>query len=150
MLSRDWKDIIGGALLMAIGAFAAFYAWHHYAPGTVRRMGPGMFPISLGVILFFAGGVVALPAFLRGGRKLPPVAWRELLTITIAGLVFAIALNRIGIIPATVLLVLISASAANKLTLARSAVYAVCVAVVAWLIFEVALSLPVQAFRWPF
>ena len=43
LLSRDYRDIIAGGLLMAAGVWMALYAQGTLDLGSVRRMGPGMF-----------------------------------------------------------------------------------------------------------
>jgi hypothetical protein len=150
MLSRDYRDIIGGLILMVIGAGAAIMAWRYYPVGTARRMGPGMYPIGLGSILFFIGCFIFAPAFFRRGEPLPGIEWRQLGMITVSGLVFALTLNRFGIIPSVIALVLVSSFADDKLKWTSALLYGAALALGSWLIFDVALGLPVSAFKTPF
>jgi hypothetical protein len=55
MLSRDYRDIVGGLLLVVLGLGFSWYAAEHYDLGSLRRMGPGMFPTVLGVALACLG-----------------------------------------------------------------------------------------------
>ena len=148
MLSRDYRDIIGGLVLMLIGAVAAVYAFDAYPLGTLRRMGPGFFPAYLGALLVVLGLIIFLPALFRAGPQMPEIEWRSLVFISLAGLFFALGVNRVGIVPSVMGVVLISALADNKLSLRAALVYSTALAIGCWVIFAIALDLPVQAFRW--
>ena len=150
MLSRDYRDIIGGSILILLGVGAAVYAFNAYPIGTLRRMGPGFFPGYLGVLLAILGLIIVTPALLRGGPKIPPIEWRPLLFISIAGLFFVVTINRLGIIPAVIGVVLISVLADDKMTPRSKIVYSVCLALFCWAVFSYLLGLPVDAFRWSF
>ena len=52
-------DYWGGTLMMVIGLWAA-YAGTTYDIGTLQRMGPGFFPVALGVILTLVGAGIAV------------------------------------------------------------------------------------------
>jgi TctA family transporter len=79
MQKRDYGDIIGGVALIVGGtAFAIIGA--DYNIGTLRRMGPGYFPLSIGIILIAFGFLVALPALIRAGVT-PKPEWRPLVNL---------------------------------------------------------------------
>jgi hypothetical protein len=61
--------VIGGALALAIGVWAMAEAWT-YPLGTLRRMGPGYFPVMLGGLMAAMGAMLALSALVRAE---PPV-----------------------------------------------------------------------------
>ena len=67
VLDRDYRDIVAGLGLTLFGVAAALYALSKYSMGTVSRMGPGMMPVSLGVILATFGLGIAIPALFRKG-----------------------------------------------------------------------------------
>jgi hypothetical protein len=52
-------DYLAGALMVVIGA-GAVYVCSHYRLGTLTSMGPGFFPILLGVLLILLGLAIAL------------------------------------------------------------------------------------------
>lgn len=54
-------DYYAGALVAVIGAGAAFIA-SHYRVGTLTSMGPGFFPVALGVLLVILGALIAMTA----------------------------------------------------------------------------------------
>lgn len=106
-MQRDWSDICGGLILAAVGVGAAGWAALHYDLGTLRRMGPGFFPVVLGSVLFLLGLVVAFPAIAR--TAIPPKI--ELLaaaTVLAAILIFGLGLSRLGLAGATAATVLVA------------------------------------------
>lgn len=55
------KDLAGGLLLAITGAAVALRATH-YSLGTLNRMGPGYFPLALGVLLAVCGVLIVINA----------------------------------------------------------------------------------------
>ena len=149
MLSRDYRDIMAGLLMIAIGGGAAIYAWLFYRLGTVMHMGPGMFPFGLGILLAIIGVIVVLPALVREGPPIPRPDIRSFIFVSLSLVGFALTVRWIGLVPAVVLLVLIAALADNKLGLVKSLVLAALLSVLAWFIFIYALGIPLQPFIWP-
>ena len=58
------KDVLGGGLMLLLGLGAAFQA-SHYELGSLRRMGPGYFPLALGVILAVTAALILLGGLRR-------------------------------------------------------------------------------------
>lgn len=76
MMRRDYRDFIGGVVLIVIGLGAAVLAWLHYPLGLVTHIGPGMFPAGVGVLLASMGMLVMVPALFRVGPALPKLEFR--------------------------------------------------------------------------
>jgi len=106
-MRHDWPDLCGGLVLAAVGAGAASYAFVHYDLGSLRRMGPGAFPLALGATLFGLGLVVALPA-LRRVTEAPRIDARATVAVLAALLIVGFGLTRIGLVAATALAVLVA------------------------------------------
>ncbi|SPJ22591.1 tripartite tricarboxylate transporter TctB family protein [Palleronia abyssalis] len=106
-MRRDWPDIWGGLVLAALGAAALGWTLVHYDLGSLRRMGPGFFPATLGALLAVLGLVVALPAWRRTGASVPvhPLA---ALAVLASVVIFGLGLSRLGLVAATALSVLIA------------------------------------------
>jgi hypothetical protein len=151
MSDRDIKDIVAGATLTAVGLFAFVYALLTMSPGTLARMGPGLFPASLGIVLAFFGAVVLGSAWLRRGEfKFPEVRMRPFFAI-LAGVVgFALTVDRLGIVPAVFILTFVSRLSEEKFEFIRPLVLASFLSVLAVLIFIAGLNLPLHVFVWPF
>ena len=145
----DTRDLIAGLALAALGAFVAWYASDHYAIGRVSRMGPGFAPVALGCILTGLGAIIALLA-LR--KAIPPAdqlpfEWRPLLAVLTAVLVFSGLVERLGLVPATVALVMLAALAEKPYKPKRTLLLGLCVSALAWLIFSVGLQMTLPAFN---
>ena len=95
MRIKSQKDFFSGLMFAAVGgAFAAVSST--YTIGTGARMGPGYFPLVLGVLLAALGVVIALRSFTSGPEGGDPVgrfAWRPLFFIIAANLAFGACLG---------------------------------------------------------
>lgn len=149
MLARDYKDIVGGALLVIFGVAFVWHAAAHNEIGTLGRMGPGMFPMMLGGVLAAFGTTIAIQGCLRQG-SLPQI--RTLTPLFILGGIaaFALLIRPFGLIPAIIGATVISSMAELKFRPASLAVLSLALSVIAWLTFRVGLGLPLAMFRWPF
>jgi hypothetical protein len=146
----DIRDILGGLLLIALGLFFALYGTAEYPIGELRRMGPGFFPVALGYVLVGLGVLLVLPALRPTTDRLDPFAWRVFVAVMAAIAAFALVLPRLGMVPATIVLTVVSAFAEFRVYPFRIAVLAVALSFVAVLIFTWGLGVPVPAFRWGF
>lgn len=149
MLSRDYRDIVGGALLVIIGIAYSWYAIEHYDLGTLRRMGPGMFPSALGFVLAGFGAVLAVQAFFRTG-VMPEIRILTPLFVILGVAAFALTIQPFGLIPAILAVTVISSLAELKVRPVSLGILCLVLCVIAWLTFRVGLSLPLPMFRWPF
>jgi hypothetical protein len=146
-LGRDYRDIMGGLLLAVIGLAAALYASARYEIGTVNEMGPGMFPMAIGWTLVVLGALVAVPAFFRAGT-LPEFELREFVTIVASILLFALAIDRIGVIAALALLVGCAVAARPQAKPLESVVLYLVITVSAILLFRTGLGIPLPLVKW--
>ncbi|HUY03715.1 MAG TPA: tripartite tricarboxylate transporter TctB family protein, partial [Rhodocyclaceae bacterium] len=61
MINKHNRDYYGGGLMLVIGVAAAVQGMR-YQVGTLSRMGPGFFPMALGVILALIGVTILVNA----------------------------------------------------------------------------------------
>lgn len=149
MLSRDYRDIVGGAVLVVTGLGFSGYAYAHYDLGTINRMGPGMFPAVLGLVLAAFGVMQSVPAFFRQGTIPDIRVWSPLFVL--GGIAaFAAMIRPFGLLPAIVVLVAISSCAELKFRPVSLLVLTVSLCVMSWLIFRVGLGVPLAMARWPY
>ena len=110
---RNNRDFIAGLLFIVLGGLAAVLA-RDYPFGTTMRMGPGYFPTVLGGILLLFG-VYVLARGIRSGEKVKgdwgvrPLTW-----ITLSIVLFGFLLDRVGMIPATVVTLFVAAAAGRE------------------------------------
>lgn len=143
------KDLLGGAVLLAFGGFVAIYALLNYPVGTPSKMGPGMFPVAVGILT----GLLGLVLLFQARSKAEPMPkFRVLVPLLISlGIVaFALLIRPFGLVPAVIALTVISSFAELEFRPVTLVALCVSLGLMAWLIFNVALSLPIPAFRWPF
>lgn len=142
----DYADAIGGVLLIASGTWFSLYAMN-YDLGTARRMGPAYFPFGIGclVVLF---GIACLASALRRVGAMPRIEWRPFVTICAGVLAFALIIERFGLIPATVALVLVSALAEDKPRALNTIILAAALCFVGVGIFSWGLGIPMPVLRW--
>jgi hypothetical protein len=144
----------GRALLACLATLvvAAITLWDgtRYSMGELRRMGPGYFPVVLGVTLAGLGLLVLLerPALAEPDEAERP-ALRPILSLLAGLLAFALLVERFGLLPATFALVLIAAAAEPGLRPKQMLALAAVVSLAAVAIFVLALGLPLRPIIWP-
>lgn len=146
MKSKDSRDIIGGLALSVIGLYAAFQA-RDYEFGSLTHMGPGYFPVGLGLLLAVLGVAVAVPAFFREGEPLK-VEWRTLALVLGSLVAFAAALKTLGLVAATVLAVVVSSLADRQTRWKGRLSIAAGVALVTYLVFALSLGMVLPVWPW--
>lgn len=100
MQIKSQKDFFSGLMFMAVGVAFAWGATK-YSLGTGARMGPGYFPMLLGVLLTVLGMIVTFKALVVesvGGDKIGEWAWKPLVYIIGANLVFGVCLGGLPMI----------------------------------------------------
>jgi hypothetical protein len=107
MQIRDRKDFVGGLMLVGFGAGALIIA-RNYRIGTAFRMGPGYLPVVLASVLVAIGLIVAIKALRSGDVKLPQVAWRPLIIVSLAIALFGLLINGAGLLISTFVMLVVS------------------------------------------
>ena len=130
--------ILAGA---AIGAGALTYPL-----GSVFRPGPGFFPLGLAGLLMATGLGVVIEA--RGADDAPPepFAWGALAGVVLSILAFGLTVERIGYVPATLLLFAICAVFERFRDWKRLALTAAIISALGAAVFLWGLGLPLAAF----
>ncbi len=157
MRVKSQKDFFSGLLFIAVGIAFAWGATN-YKLGDAARMGPGYFPLMLGVLMAFVGIAVTFTAMTvetEDGERIGKFAWRPLFFVILANLVFgvllgglpSIGLPHMGLVAAIVALTFIAALAGEEFKLREVLVLALILAVSCYLTFIVALKLQFPA--WP-
>jgi hypothetical protein len=147
MGNRDIRDVVGGLAMMVLGAFVGWYAYSEYEIGQLNRMGPGFFPVGLGLLLAVIGFFIALPAFFRSGEAVK-VEVRTLLSITTSIIAFSFLLKSLGIVLATIVAVLISSIADREISWKGRILVAIGVAAMTWVVFILGLSMVLPVWPW--
>ncbi len=149
MLDRDYRDIIAGLGLTLTGSVAALYALFNYNLGTFGRMGPGMMPVSLGIVLAGFGLVIAIPALSRRGEA-AQLKLRPMIVMSISILSFALMIETVGIVPAVFFTTVIATFSETRVPLGWALVLGSGMTLSTWIIFILGLGLPIPSIDWPF
>ncbi|MFO1244905.1 MAG: tripartite tricarboxylate transporter TctB family protein [Ramlibacter sp.] len=95
MKIKSQKDFYSGVVYAAVGVAFAWGATN-YTLGEGARMGPGYFPLLLGILLTVIGLAVSFKALVvetEGGDKIGAIAWKPLGFIIAANLLFGVLLG---------------------------------------------------------
>lgn len=154
---KSQKDFFSGVMFLAVGIAFAIGA-KNYTFGTAARMGPGYFPMLLGVILAGLGVLIMVQAFLKkveGGEKIGAWAWKPLSYIIAANLLFGVLLGGLpkfgipamGMIVAIYGLTIVSSLAGERFNWKEVLVLATVLAVLSYAAFILLLKLQFPV--WP-
>lgn len=119
-----------------------------YRMGTLFRMGPGLFPIVLGSLLGLLGLALVAQSFRGGAGEPADLRWRPLVMIAIGVLLFAAFIERLGLAPATLALVLASSFSEPVFRPLRALILAIAIFALVYGIFVLMLGMQLRAFRW--
>ena len=92
---KSQKDFFSGLMFMGVGAAFAWGATT-YKVGEGARMGPGYFPLMLGVLMAILGIAITFKSLVVetvGGDKIGKWAWKPLVYIIAANLLFGVFLG---------------------------------------------------------
>ena len=140
------KDFWAGILYIAFGATAIAIALN-YPAGTAGRMGPGYFPRALGAILIAIGLFLALRALRSHGTPLSFPAFKPILVVIGSVVVFGIAAPPLGLVIATILLIVVSSMASDEFTWKAALISSIVLA--AFVVIAFAKGLQLQLPVWP-
>jgi hypothetical protein len=157
MSMKSQKDFFSGLLFMTAGVTFAWGATN-YSVGTAARMGPGYFPLVLGILLAVLGTVITFKALVvetEDGEKMGPWAWKPLFFIIAANLVFGLLLGGLprihfpamGLIAAIYALTFIASLAGEEFKLKEVVILATVLACLSYVAFILLLKL--QFAVWP-
>lgn len=142
------KDILAGLAALIIGSAVCFVSLD-YRMGTLARMGPGLVPMILGVILMISGMIATLIG-VRSLERAPALRWRPMIAVTVALVTFALTVERLGFVPASVLLIFLTGLSEDPPKWKALLVLSVVLTPAAYLLFIVLLGIPAPAFAWSF
>ena len=154
---KNQKDFFSGLLFTGIGVAFAWGATT-YTVGTGARMGPGYFPLMLGVLLALLGSVILFKSLVGVADEHGKVGrwfWRPVVFIVLANLIFgvligglpSIGLPAMGMVAAIYALTLISARAGSTYSIKEVLILSTILAVGSYVVFILVLKLQIQV--WP-
>ena len=157
MKIKSQKDFFSGVMFSVVGIAFAWGATT-YNVGDGARMGPGYFPLMLGVLMTFLGLLIMFNSLVvetEGGDRIGKWAWKPICYILGANLAFGVLLGGLpsikvpamGMIAAIYALVIIASLAGERFKLKEVLILATILAVGSYLAFIVLLKLQIPV--WP-
>ncbi|WP_422036165.1 tripartite tricarboxylate transporter TctB family protein [Reyranella sp.] len=140
------KDFLSGLMFVAFG-LAALYFGQNLAVGTPVRMGPGYVPRMLSLILLALGAVVCIVALVSGSEPVERPKWKPITLVTLGIVCFALLFERAGLIPALIVLVMISSLAGEEFKLTEVLGNIVVLSVLCTLVFKVGLGMNISVLQ---
>jgi hypothetical protein len=110
---RNNRDFLAGLLFMLLGGMAVVLA-RDFPMGTTMRMGPGYFPTAIGIILFLFGAYILYRGLRSAVKVRGTWGWRPLALITLSIVLFGFLLERLGLIPASLVMFFVAAAAGRE------------------------------------
>ena len=145
---RAPKDLVAGLIYLTVG-LAAIIIGLDYKMGTALQMGPAYFPSVLGGVLAFIGLLSLIRSFVSEGEPLEAFAWKPLLTIVGAVVVFGLLVRGAGVLIALPLFVLMTARASVNFRWLPALLLAAGTTAFCALVFVKALGVPLPLIgRW--
>lgn len=149
MKIKSQRDFWSGLMFLVVGVAFAWGATE-YSFGTSARPGPGYFPFGLGILLALLGGLVLFKALTlesEGGDPVGAFAWRPLVVIILAIVVFGVALPRLGLIITLPITILLSSLASSEFRLRDVLFSSIVLTAGSWALFILGLKLTIPV--WP-
>ncbi|MEG0201441.1 MAG: tripartite tricarboxylate transporter TctB family protein, partial [Comamonas sp.] len=91
---KSQKDFFSGLMFLVVGLAFAIGA-SNYTIGSGARMGPGYFPLILGVLMAILGAAICVSGLTKGpqgGDKIGKWAWKPVFFVLAANFAFGILL----------------------------------------------------------
>jgi len=140
------KDFLSGLLFVGFGA-AALWFGRHLAMGTAVRMGPGYVPHMLAYIMIGLGLIISVVALVSANAEAADMPkWKPITLVTIGIFCFALLFERMGLLPALVVLILIASLGGEEFNLLEVISNMAVLALLSILVFWVGLRMNIGIF----
>ena len=148
---KSQEDFWAGLMFIGFGLLAVVIS-RDYPMGSAMRMGPGYFPTYLGAILIVIGAIITVISTRVRGEKLSGFAWRPLIMLCLAFLVYGLSMETFGLgfIPSIVLVVVISSLAIKEFHPVELILLTVTLVAMTTGLFIYGIDLPYPLFWWSY
>ena len=135
-------NVEAGAFFTLFGVVTAILSLE-YKIGTAAEMGPGYFPLALGIVLTVIGLIILIAGLAPGGEDARNVPLKPIFLIAVSLLAFAVLVVNVGLVFAVPALVFISLLASEHFSIGRAAALSAGLLVFCYLVFVRLLGVPV-------
>ena len=144
-MTLNKPESVVAACIIIFGAVMAYFG-SFYGVGSLQNMGAGYFPVLLGFVTIFFG-IATLLEVRHSPNPSPKIPWRPFVCVFSAILIWSLLVERIGLFPSSVLLVIIG-SLGRKINMRTMILTALLASAAAVLIFVEGFSLPLRVVAW--
>ena len=139
---RAPQRFVAGVVLVCICVFV-LWAVSHLSMGTVKFMGPAMFPRVLAVMIGVSGVALIVLSLLRDGDALQRWSYRGPILVTLAILLFALTIREFGLAVAGFLALFVSGFATPEARPRETLIFAVAMTATCIILFRYLLGMAV-------
>lgn len=137
------KPFVAGSLFLVLGAFFSLYAYRTLDMGTLSEMGPGYFPVLLGVILAGLGAAIGLRGIFSMPSPWGHISWRGLFLLGLAPVLFALTIHGLGLVGSVAATAAVAAFGSRLMTGRVAAGIVMATTIICVLIFHSLVGLPI-------
>ena len=141
----EWGGEVGGAILFVV-SIIFIIGGLQLGLGSPFRLGTGAFPFITGLILAGLSIAICVQELREREGLSDRPDWINFLAIIAALAVFATTADRLGLIPAVFLTIVVASTPDRSLSMVGKAVLGSIVATGSWVLFIQLLNLPFKAF----
>jgi hypothetical protein len=144
-MTIDRKDLGTGAVFIAVALLYGGIAYRSLPIGEALDMGPGYFPLVLSALLAAIGAILVLRALVVGEAApfFGLIAWRGMIAISLAALVFGLFLRQLGLLPAIFVTSFVCSLATQRTSLPTALALALFLSLFCTLVFSYGVRLPI-------
>jgi hypothetical protein len=140
------QDLGAAALFILLGS-VCLWVGRDYPYGTLARMGPGFFPITLSWLLIGFGILIgALACSFNTGPAVARTNWRGLLLIVVGIILFGFLINSAGLLVTAFIVPLVAAFASSEVRWKEATILSAILAVACVVVFVYGLRQPIPVF----
>ena len=112
--------------------------------GTWLRIGPGGLPLVLSALLVLLGAIIFLQATRTEGEPVGTIAWRGIVFILIAPILFGLTVRGAGFIASVFITALFASFASYRMSTLQAVILSVLLTAFSTLVFSYGLGLPFE------
>lgn len=141
-----YGQILFALAVIGVGIVAVVIA-SGYSFGQLNDIGPGFFPVTLGLVMCLLGGILAVDN-LRNPERTVPMSLAPIVLVPAGAIAWALLIERLGLVPATVALVALCGLADRPVRPVLTGIVAMALAFGGVVVFVYGFRLPFAAFSW--
>jgi hypothetical protein len=141
----DRTNVVCGAFFILAGLVFGYQSLE-VDLGTWLRIGPGGLPLVLSALLILLGAIILMQALRVEGEPVGRIAWRGMVFILLAPLIFGLTVRGLGFVPAVFVTSLFASFASYRMNWWMALLLSFALAVFSLIVFSYGLGLPFQRF----